>query len=39
MGGAGAEVLPVIAVVTDEFHDLAEGLICDDTCERHDDDD
>ena len=30
--------LPVVAVVTDEVRDLAEGLVCDDLLEEHGDD-
>jgi hypothetical protein len=31
-----AEFVPVIAILTDEVRDLAEGLICDDVFKGHD---
>ena len=36
--GDPAEVFPVVAVVTYEVRDLAEGLVCDGVLERHDED-
>ena len=35
-GGVIAEFVPVIAIITNEVGDLAEGLVCDNMFERHD---
>jgi len=37
VSGGGAKLFPVVAVVTDELRDLAEGLVRDDVLERHGD--
>ena len=39
MGSVSAEVLLIVAVVVDEVREPMEGLICDDMCKQHDDDD
>jgi hypothetical protein len=36
VGGIVAEFVPVIAVITNEVGDLAEGLVSDNVFERHD---
>ena len=35
VGGGGAKLFPVVAIVTDEVRDLAEGLVRDDVLKGH----
>jgi len=37
VSGGGAKLFPVVAIVTDEVRDLAEGLVRDDVLEGHGD--